>query len=159
LAVLGISTRADAQDRPAPAVDLSAAWVGFADDGVVGETLVGGAFRWPVSPRVAIGPELVYISGSRHSHAVVTGNLWWDLAPRRAGASSRVTPFLVAGGGAFSTRADFVRETFTSWEGAFTAGGGVRVAASDRVDVGVDARVGWELHLRVGGVVGIRLGR
>ena len=44
-------------------------------------------------------------------------------------------------------------------EGAFTAGGGVRAFASDRVTVGIDARVGWELHLRVNGFVGVRLGR
>jgi len=36
-------------------------------------------------------------------------------------------------------------------------GGGVRVAAGDRVTVGVDARIGWETHIRLNGVVGIRM--
>jgi hypothetical protein len=49
--------------------------------------------------------------------------------------------------------------TFTSTEGSFTAGGGVRGLVADRVIVGVDARVGWELHLRIAGVIGWRFGR
>lgn len=48
--------------------------------------------------------------------------------------------------------------TFTSSEGALTAGGGVRAVLGDRVIIGVDARLGWEPHVRVNGVVGVRLG-
>ena len=59
----------------------------------------------------------------------------------------------------FQTRETFFGDTFTSTEGAFTAGGGLRTRVGDRVSIGVDARVGWELHLRVGGFVGIALGR
>ena len=36
---------AAAQDRPRPAVELAAGWVGFADDGIVSEGLVGGGAR------------------------------------------------------------------------------------------------------------------
>jgi hypothetical protein len=161
LSLVGVTLLApavEAQERPAPVVELSAGWVGFADDGVVSETLFGGALRWYFSPRLSLGPEVVHIRGGSHSHLVTTGNVWWDLLASPRGAQRRVTPFLVAGGGGFSTRSRFVAETFTSWEGAFTAGGGVRAAASDRVTVGVDARVGWELHLRVNAVVGIHLG-
>jgi hypothetical protein len=146
------------QERPRHSVELNGAWVGFADDGIVGEGLVGGAFRWYPTPRLSIGPELAYIEGENHSHAVVTGNVIWDLradARRPRG----VTPFLVVGGGMFSTREHFFGSTFTSREGAFTAGGGLRAHATDRIRVGVDARVGWELHLRVGAFVGIGLGR
>ena len=35
-------------------------------------------------------------------------------------------------------------------------GGGVRVAAGNRVTIGVDARIGWETHVRVNAVAGIR---
>ena len=68
-------------------------------------------------------------------------------------------PFVVAGAGLFRTRDTFLHDDFTSTEGAFTAGGGVRAFAGQRVMVGVDARVGWELHLRVNGFVGVRVGR
>lgn len=149
-----------AQGRPSPALDLSAAWVGFADDGIVNETALGGGGRFYLSPRIAVGPELLFISGENHSHFVLTGNLTVDLRAPAAGGSGRaVTPFLVAGGGMFQTRESFFGEDVTHTEGAFTAGGGVRAAVSDRVTLGFDARIGWEAHLRLGGVVGVRLGR
>ena len=142
------------QDRPAPVVEFAAGWVGFADDGIVSETMAGGAFRWYPLRRVAIGPEIVYISGDNHSHLVLTGNLTFDLLANRA-----VTPFLVVGGGLFQTHESFPAGDFTSNEGAFTLGGGVRVAAGDRVLIGFDTRIGWETHLRVNATVGIRLGQ
>jgi Outer membrane protein beta-barrel domain len=148
-----------AQDRPSPTLDLSAGWVGFADDGIVNEAMVGGAGRLYLSPRIALGPELLYIDGTNHSHLVLTGNLTVDLIAPTRGRAPIVTPFLVVGGGMFQTRESFFGEDYTHTEGAFTAGGGVRAAAGDRVTVGVDARIGWEAHLRVNGVVGIRLGR
>jgi len=50
-------------------------------------------------------------------------------------------------------------DSFMSSEGAFTAGGGVRALAGKYVTVGAEARVGWELHLRVNGTIGIQLGK
>ena len=38
-------------------------------------------------------------------------------------------------------------------------GGGVRALVGERVNVAIDARIGWELHLRVNGSIGVRLGR
>ena len=150
---------ATAQDRPEPAVELAAGWVGFADDGVVSETLVGGAARVYVLPRVALGPEVLYLRGERHSHFVLTGNVTWDVLAPVNGRQRPVTPFVVVGGGLFQTRETFLSGDFTSSDGAFTAGGGVRALAGDRVTIGIDARVGWELHVRVNGTVGVRLGR
>jgi ABC-type glutathione transport system ATPase component len=34
----------------------------------VSEPLVGGAAWWYLSPRISVGPELVYLRGLRHSH-------------------------------------------------------------------------------------------
>ena len=150
---------ASAQDRPSPAFDLSAGWVGFGDDGIVSEAMVGGAGRFYLSPRVSVGPELLYIGGDNHSHLVLTGNLTFDLAAPAAGRPARVTPFLVVGGGMFQTRESIFGADSTHTEGAFTAGGGVRAAVSNRVTVGIDARIGWEAHFRVNGVVGVRLCR
>jgi len=147
----------NAQQRPSPAVDIGAAWIGFADDGIVSEGSSSGAVRWYVSPRIALGPELLYVRGHNHSHLAVTGNLTWDLLPESTRPTA--TPFLVVGAGMFQTREQFSTGDFTSTEGAFTAGGGVRSRVGNRVSVGVDARIGWELHVRVGGFVGIHLGR
>ena len=96
---------AAAQNRSGLAAEFQAGWVGFADDGIVSETLVGGAARWYPLPRIAIGPEIVYIGGTHHSHLVVTGNMTWDI--RRQGNGHTVIPFLVIGGGLFQTRETF----------------------------------------------------
>jgi hypothetical protein len=148
-----------AEDRPGPAAEFAAGWVGFADDGIVSESLVGGAARWYLLPRISVGPEVVYIHGDNHSHLIVTGNVTFDVFARTSSRPRQVTPFLVVGGGVFQTRESFFTGTFTSTEGAFTGGGGVRALVSDRVTVGVDMRVGWELHIRVNGSIGLRFGR
>jgi hypothetical protein len=154
-----MSAVAVAQGRPAPAVEFSAGWVGFADDGIVSESLVGAAARLYLLPRISVGPEVVYIRGANHSHLIATGNLTWDLFSPVNSRQRRVTPFFVAGGGMFQTRDSFLSGTFTSREGAFTAGGGVRGLVGDRVLMGVDARIGWETHIRLTGMIGLRLGR
>ena len=148
-----------AQDRPGPAVEATAGWVGFADDGIVSETVVGAAGRVYLSPRISVGPEIAFIDGPNHSHLVVTGNLTWDVRSAVNGRPRAITPFLVAGGGVFRTREAFVAGSFTSSDGAFTAGGGVRALAGTRATVGVETRIGWETHLRVNGLVGVRLGQ
>lgn len=150
---------AAAQDRPAPAVELAAGWVGFADDGIVSEGLVAGGARLYLFPRVSVGPELVYIDGPNHSHLVVTGNVTWDVLAPTNRRPHRITPFVVAGGGVFQTREHLFNGTYTSREGAFTAGGGVRAFVGDRVTVGLEMRVGWEPHVRINGLVGLQLGR
>jgi hypothetical protein len=152
---LATALAAPAHARQQPlAVDVAAGWVGFADDGIVGEGLFGGAARWHISPRVAIGPELVYIQGDNHSHLVVTGNLTFDFNP-----GGGVQPFVVVGGGLFQTHETFFDDAVTSSEGAFTVGGGVRGRLNDRVGLGVDVRLGWETHIRIGGLLSIRIGR
>ena len=93
------------------------------------------------------------------SHLVLTGNATFDLVAPASGGPRRTTPFLAVGRGVFQTRESFFGGTFTSSEGAFTAGGGVRALVSDRVTVGIDVRAGWELHLRVNGTVGLTLWR
>jgi hypothetical protein len=47
---------------------------------------------------------------------------------------------------------------FTSSEGAFAAGGGARVHITDRIYAMGDFRIGWELHYRVTGGIGVRGG-
>ena len=150
---------ATAQDRPGPAAEFAAGWVGFADDGIVSESLVGGAARWYLLPRVSVGPELVYIHGAHHSHLVITGNVTWDVLAPTNGRPRQVTPFLAAGGGVFQTREHFYNCTYTSSEGAFTAGGGVRALVADRVTLGLEMRVGWEPHIRINGLIGLQFGR
>lgn len=152
-------TTAFAQEPNRASVEVAAGWVGFPDDGTVSEGLLGAAVRWYPRPRMSVGPEIDYIQGHDHSHLIITGNVTYDLLAATNGRPRRIVPFLVVGGGLFQTRETFLTGRFTSSEGAFTAGGGVRTSASDRVTLGLDTRIGWELHVRVNGFVGVRLGR
>lgn len=149
---------ASAQERPAPVGEFAAGTLVFADDGSPEEGFVGGGARFYVSPRVSIGPEIAYVRGESHSHLMLTGNVTFDLLRPENGQPRRVTPFAVAGGGIFQTRESFPNEIFASADGAFTAGGGVRGWLGRRVFVGAEARIGWELHVRLNGMVGVRLG-
>lgn len=144
--------------RPAPAVEFLAGYAGFVDDATIDHGVIGAAARVYLTPRVAVGPEFVYMRGPDSDRDwYLTGNLTFDVLPPRNGTPSRVTPFLVAGGGFFQHRDRIGPFDFTSYEGAFTAGGGVRGWLTDRVYALADVRIGWELHVRVNAGIGIGL--
>ena len=147
---------AAAQELRRAALEFEVGPMLFADDGIVTETMVGGAGRYYLSPRIAVGPEIVWVDGSNHSHLIITGNLTFDVFGESANGRPRVTPFLVAGGGLYQTREQTGTGPYTSSEGTFTAGGGVRAFLSESLYAAGEARVGWELHLRFDGIVGWR---
>jgi Outer membrane protein beta-barrel domain len=155
--LVAIPLAARAQDRPVVAIDVSAGALTFVDDGDPSEAMVGGAARWYVADRISIGPEFQYVEGDAHHHTVVTANVVWDVVPdrRRRG----VTPFVVAGAGAFQTHRRFDDRTYDSREAAFTAGGGIRIRVSPRLRLGAEVRVGRVWHVRASGFVGVALGR
>ena len=93
--------------------------------------MVGGAARLYLLPRISVGPEIAYIHGDNYGHLMLTGNMACDLISPTNGRPCRVNPFVVAGGGLFQTREHFFNKTFSSSEGAFTAGGGVRAFVGD----------------------------
>ena len=153
-AALAVSGRPAHGQAPPPALEFAAGPIVVPE---VPEALVGGALRFYISPRVSIGPEFAHVFGEGHGHDMLTGNVTFDVF--REAPTRRVIPFIVAGGGVFLTRQRFFNETFTATEGAFTAGGGIRARINERVFVGAEARVGWEAHFRLNGLVGIRLNR
>jgi opacity protein-like surface antigen len=154
--LLSLAVRAaEAQERPAPTVEFAVGTFIFVDDGFPSERFGGAAGHVYLSRQISVGPEIAFVQGQNHRHFMVTGNLTCDLVdPGR-----RVTPFVVVGGGLFQTHENFSVGDFTSTEGAYTAGGGVRTLVGDRVTLGLEVRVGWEAHIRVNGLVGVRLGR
>lgn len=160
LMAVPLARPAAAQERPGPVGEFAAGALLFADDGVVREGFVGGAARLYVLPRVSVGPEIAYIQGENHSHLMLTGNVTFDLVRPVNRQPRQITPLAVVGVGLFRTREPFPdNEVFTSNEGAFTAGGGVRALVGKYVIIGAEMRIGWELHIRVNGMVGVRLGR
>lgn len=148
---------AGAQERPAPAVEAQAGWAGFVDEGLVHHSVVGGAARFYLTPRLAVGPELAYMVGPGDDRDLfITGNLTFDVL--RPAPSRAATPYLVAGGGLFRHTNRLLVGTFSSNEGAFTAGAGVRVMLGERAYLAPEVRAGWETHVRLTVAVGVRLG-
>lgn len=141
-------------ERPPPAVELIGGYAGFVDDATIDHGVIGGSLRVYLSPRISVGPEIVYMRGPADDRDLFfTGNLTFDvLSP---GPDRRVVPFLVAGGGFFRGSYSIGPQPFSYVEGAFTAGGGMRVPINDRWHALGEYRIGWELHQRVTGGVGV----
>jgi hypothetical protein len=148
------SGEARAQTRRPVAVEVTGGWAGFVDDATIEQAVFGAGARVPLGRRLSVGPEIVYMVGSTSDrNAFVLGSLWVDLGP--APETARVVPYVVVGAGYMRHSHRFPSGRFASGEGAFTAGGGARVHVSDRVYLGADARIGWELHLRATAHVGV----
>ena len=134
-------------------------WAGFGDEGLIHHGLIGGAARVYVSPRFSLGAEIAYMVGpGQDRDLIVTGNLMFDVLAPTATGPRRVTPFLVAGGGVFRHTDRFQSRTYASTAGTFTLGLGLRAWVSRRTFVAVDARIGWEPHVRLAATVGFALG-
>jgi hypothetical protein len=143
---------------PIGAVEFTAGHAGFVDDATVPHSVWGGSGRLYFRKRLSLGPEAVYMRGPGSDRDLfVTGNLTIDLLGNY-GRQSRVIPFVVVGAGVMRHSDRFGAATFSSHEGAFTAGGGLRTRITDRVFVGGDVRVGWELHARATGILGWTFG-
>ena len=142
------------------ALEATVGWAGFADDATRHHGLVGGQARWPVTPRLSVGPEITYMRGPGDDRDLfVIGNVTFDLVQADAPRPGRAVPYLIGGAGFFRNYDRFGTQSFVSTEGTFTAGGGARVWVTPRVYVGAEARVGWELHARLAGTVGVQFGR
>jgi hypothetical protein len=156
--IVAAPVAAQPSNRPAPAVEFLAGHAGFADDATIEHSVFGAAGRIYVTPRLSVGPEVTYMRGPNTDRDwYFLGNLTWDIRHPRAGRPPRISPFLIAGGGFFTHSDRFPSGTFTSSEGAFAAGGGTRVHLTDRAYVTGDFRIGWELHYRGTGGIGIAM--
>jgi hypothetical protein len=153
--LVGVWGSGDASAQaPRPiAIEATAGWAGFVDDATRHHTLVGVGARVPVGRRISVGPEVFLTNGSTEHDLFVLGSVWIDLGPSPEVAP--VVPYVVLGAGYMRHDQRFGRQRFISGEGSFSAGGGVRARVSDRVYVGGDVRIGWELHLRAAGHVGV----
>ncbi len=144
---------ARAQEPRPIAIEGTVGWAGFVDDATKHHVIVGGGVRLPIGRRVSVGPEIVFADGATEHDSFVLGSVWVDLGP--APERSRVVPYVVLGAGYMRHSQRFGSQRFASGEGSFTAGGGVRARVTDRLYAGGDLRVGWELHLRAAGHIGV----
>ena len=145
---------ARAQEPRPIAVEGTIGWAGFVDDATKSHTVFGLGARIPIGRRLSVGPEISYLIGPHTDRDVfVLGSLWVDLGA--SPETARVVPYVVVGVGYQRHSDRFASGRYASGEGAFTAGGGVRVHVNDRVYVGGEVRIGWELHLRTAAHVGV----
>ena len=154
-----------AQEKPAPIIDVVVGRSGFIDEVWDYFTTIGGGARWFITPRLAIGPEVAYLTGEfdglEASHLSITGNVTFDFV--RDDSNRRVVPYVAAGGGYLRQRTLVGRgpgvpglAPFTSSEGTVSGGIGARIAVSSRVFVAPEFRLGWEPTTRMAVLVGLR---
>src|SRR5688572_19571266 len=143
---------AQSSPRPGLAAEVFGGYASFVDDSPISHTVLGGAGRFYLTPRLAVGPEFTYMWGPETDRdLILTGNLTWDFLRPRIDNPQLLSPFVVGGGGFFRHSEHSIRST----EGSFTAGGGTRVRITDRIYGLVDFRIGWELHYRITGGIGV----
>lgn len=158
-----VATPAIVEAQSAPAADRSwlvEAGVGhaeFADSPPMPHSVFGVSTRVYLTPRLAIGPEFALMRGSgEHRDTFLTGNVSWDLRPRMPEARLNLVPFVLGGLGVMSLTDSVGTGTYSSTEGAFTAGGGLRLESASGLYVAPEVRIGWELHWRAGVTIGFR---
>ena len=149
---------AAAQTKPPGAIEFLAGHAGFADNATIEHSVFGGAGRFYVTPRLSVGPEITYMRGPGDDRDwFVLGNLTFDILHPRGGRPRRVSPFLIGGAGFFTNSNRVGTGLYRYYEGAFAAGGGTRVHITDRFYAMGDFRIGWELHYRVTGGIGVSM--
>jgi hypothetical protein len=155
LMAFGSATYASAQSSPFLA-EGGLGHAGFIDSPMVSHLTVGGSARVFVTPRIAIGPEMVYMRGpGTDRDFAIMGTVTFDLLAD-AGRSRRLVPYLVVSGGLTWQTVEFASGPFTSTEGALSGGFGTRIALGRGLYLAPEARLGWEPLTRVSINVGIR---
>jgi hypothetical protein len=153
IALTLLAARSEAQ-RPAALLEGHAGHAWFVDDSPIPHLVLGGGGRVYVTRRIAVGPELTWMRGPGIDRDwFLTGNATIDLVRNGAG---RAVPYIIGGAGTQHTTIAVGTGRFSSTEGAFTAGAGVRVAPGGSWYFAPEFRLGWELHWRAGVSVGWR---
>lgn len=158
----GVVQPALAQGKPGLIVEVVVGRSGFVDEEWDYFTTIGGGARIFVTPRLAVGPEVAYMSGELDaSNLSVTGNVTFDFI--QDDGVRRFVPYLAAGGGYLRQKAlvgsgpgSTALRPFTSSEGTVSAGFGARIALTSRVFIASEFRLGWEPESRIAMTIGIR---
>ena len=161
----GVGQPVLAQDKPGPIVEAFIGRSGFIDEAWDYFSTIGGGARVFVTPRLAIGPEVAYLSGEfdalEASNLTVTANMTFDIV--RDDGRRRIVPYFAAGGGYLRQKTlvgggpgSTELVPFTSGEGTVSGGLGVRIALSSRVFIAPEFRLGWEPESRIAVTIGIR---
>lgn len=155
----GTSPAVAQSQTPASTIHAATGWAGFIDESWIDHAVVGAGGRVYVSPKIAIGPEVLYLRGPEGDHDwTVTGEATIDLVSPRPRVRL-VTPYLAFGGGYVIQTARTGRGPYTSSQGTASAGVGARIVWGSRFFVASEMRLGIEPELQVKVLAGLRLGR
>ena len=162
LILSGVGQPVFAEDKPAPIVEAVVGQSGFIDEAWDYFGTIGGGVRVFVTPRLAIGPEVAYLSGEfEASNLTVTANMTFDFV--RDDGRRRIVPYLAAGGGYLRQKTlvgsgpgSTALVPFTSSEGTMSAGVGARIALGSHMFVAPEFRLGWEPETRIAVTIGMR---
>ena len=160
--LFGVGQPVFAQGKPAPIAEAVVGQSGFIDEAWDYFGTIGGGVRVFVTPRLAIGPEVAYLSGELDaSNLTVTANMTFDFV--RDDGGRRIVPYLVAGGGYLRQKTlvgggpgSTALVPFTSSEGTMSAGIGARIALGSQTFVAPEFRLGWEPESRLAVTIGMR---
>jgi hypothetical protein len=138
-------------------LEASAGHAEFADSPPVPHSVFSAGGRVYLSRRLALGPELTVMRGSGIDRdTFLTANATFDLLVPPPARPVQVVPYLIGGLGFVSMTTQVGTGPYSSSEGTFTTGAGVRVASRQGWFVAPEVRIGWELHWRAGVQVGFR---
>lgn len=133
-------------------IEVAAGTAIVVDDGFAFGSLFGAAARLYLRPRVSIGPEVTYVSGTGIDGLQAFGNVTLDLRASNATREVRFTPFVVVGAGVSRLDDGFTTETSPG----IAAGVGLRFVVRGRLHAGAE----WGVRgngLRFAAMAGVTL--
>ena len=153
LCLLPAAARAESS-AAVPALTFTGGRADFADDGAIPHGVFGGGLQWVATRHITVGPEVLYMVGPGEDRDLfVLGVARIGILPLHR----RVAPFVTGGAGMMTHSNRFGGRPFSSVEGAFIVGGGVRINATPNVYIAPEFTMGWEPHLRYSVTVGVRI--
>jgi hypothetical protein len=150
-----LAVPAEAQQRRDVSVELVTGHAGYIDEVWDNRIVAGGLLRVALTPRLALGPEVVYLHGPSDEHELlVTATATYDLISHSP--TRRLVPFVVMGAG-LSRRSSLVGRgpdtpglrPYSTIEPTASGGVGVRIAVARSLFVSGDARLGLEPERRL----------
>jgi len=117
----------------------------FLDEDFPSHKMIGGSLRLPLTRRLGLEPEVLYLRQSDLDDDVILApNLTFDLTTRK-----RAIPYLIGGPGWLRHRGGFPGRRFTTSEWTVSGGLGLRLFLADHLFLAPEARIGWEPLFRV----------
>ncbi len=159
LCLLGVSVASAQPAAPLEGrrfvLEASVGHAEFADSPPVPHSVFSAGGRVYVSRRVALGPELTVMRGPGIDRdTFLAANATFDLLVPAPARPVLVVPYLIGGLGFVSMTTQVGTGPYSSSEGTFTTGAGVRVASRQGWFIAPEVRIGWELHWRAGVQIG-----